>query len=166
MTDHAYASQLDDPTTAQPAPAAGHWFHCGPEHVLYPDVDKCPVPGREFAPGPNAHGRLELAQTEIGATSPSPTKPTLLPLTGSPADATTRSSSESRLSAAFKQGQIDWQSWEGWFGNLTGDYRAGAEYWAAHRSAPNVKSLPIPTPFSRPIATPHWALVRAYPRHA
>jgi hypothetical protein len=29
-----------------------------------------------------------------------------------------------------------------------------------------VKSLPIPTPFSRPIATPHWALVRAYPRHA
>jgi putative transposase len=31
---------------------------------------------------------------------------------------------------------------------------------------PAVKSLPIPTPFSRPIATPHWALVRAYPRHA
>ena len=27
-------------------------------------------------------------------------------------------------------------------------------------------SLPIPTPFSRPIATPHGALVRAYPRHA
>ena len=29
-----------------------------------------------------------------------------------------------------------------------------------------VKSLPIPTPFSRPIATPHRALVKAYPRHA
>jgi hypothetical protein len=29
-----------------------------------------------------------------------------------------------------------------------------------------VKSLPIPTPFSRPIATPYRVLVRAYPRHA
>src|SRR5208282_3706403 len=29
-----------------------------------------------------------------------------------------------------------------------------------------VKSLPIPTPFSRPIVTPHRPLPRAYPRHA
>ena len=29
-----------------------------------------------------------------------------------------------------------------------------------------VKSLPIPTPFSRPIVTPHWRLPGAYPRHA
>jgi len=34
------------------------------------------------------------------------------------------------------------------------------------RRARAVKSLPTPTPFSRPIATPHRALVRAYPRHA
>src|SRR5271166_2972754 len=29
-----------------------------------------------------------------------------------------------------------------------------------------VKSLPIPTPFSRPIVTPHWRRPGAYPRHA
>ena len=29
-----------------------------------------------------------------------------------------------------------------------------------------VKSLPIPTPFSRPIAPPHRAWPGAYPRHA
>jgi hypothetical protein len=30
----------------------------------------------------------------------------------------------------------------------------------------DVKSLPIPTPFSRPIATPDQAWSGAYPRHA
>ena len=33
-------------------------------------------------------------------------------------------------------------------------------------AAIDVKSLPIPTPFSRPIATPHRAWSGAYPRHA
>jgi len=33
-------------------------------------------------------------------------------------------------------------------------------------SGMDVKSLPIPTPFSRPIVTPHWRLPGAYPRHA
>ena len=37
---------------------------------------------------------------------------------------------------------------------------------AVLRDAISVKSLPIPTPFSRPIVTPHWRRPGAYPRHA
>ncbi len=40
-------------------------------------------------------------------------------------------------SPAYGQGQTDRQAWETWFGPLTGDYRAGAEYWAGQRSLPN-----------------------------
>jgi hypothetical protein len=40
----------------------------------------------------------------------------------------------------------------------------GTEYHCSDKVS--VKSLPIPTPFSRPIATPYRVLVRAYPRHA
>jgi uncharacterized protein YecT (DUF1311 family) len=40
----------------------------------------------------------------------------------------------SSSSPAFKQGQIDRQNWESWFASVTGDYHAGAEYWATHRS--------------------------------
>jgi uncharacterized protein len=40
----------------------------------------------------------------------------------------------SSSSPAFKQGQIDRQNWESWFAGVTGDYHAGAEYWATHRS--------------------------------
>ena len=39
--------------------------------------------------------------------------------------------------AAFQQGQADRQSWEAWFDSQTGDHRAGADYWASHRSLPN-----------------------------
>jgi uncharacterized membrane protein YgcG len=35
---------------------------------------------------------------------------------------------------AFKQGQADRQRWESWFAGLSGDYHAGAEYWATHHS--------------------------------
>jgi hypothetical protein len=43
----------------------------------------------------------------------------------------------------------------------TFDLSYKADIFTRHR-----QSLPIPTPFSRSIATPHRALVRAYPRHA
>jgi hypothetical protein len=39
-------------------------------------------------------------------------------------------------SSAFRDGAADRQAWESWFADLTGDYRAGAGYWAAHRSDP------------------------------
>lgn len=37
-------------------------------------------------------------------------------------------------SAAFQQGQLARQAWETWFNGLTGDRRAGADYWAGQRS--------------------------------
>jgi hypothetical protein len=54
---------------------------------------------------------------------------------------------DAQQSATFRQGQMDRQSWEAWFDSQTGDYRAGAEYWAAHRSLPNPGSCSM-TPSS------------------
>jgi hypothetical protein len=42
--------------------------------------------------------------------------------------------SATQPSAAFQQGLADRQGWEDWFGSQTGDYLAGAEYWASQRS--------------------------------
>lgn len=44
---------------------------------------------------------------------------------------------EAQQSPAFEQGAADRQGWEDWFGRLSGDYRSGAEFWAAHRSIQN-----------------------------
>jgi hypothetical protein len=38
--------------------------------------------------------------------------------------------------AAIRDGHADRQAWETWFGALSGAYRAGAEFWADHRSDP------------------------------
>jgi len=40
-------------------------------------------------------------------------------------------------SPAFAQGVTDRQAWETWFAGLSGQYRAGAEFWASQRSLPN-----------------------------
>jgi hypothetical protein len=40
-------------------------------------------------------------------------------------------------SPGFQQGQADRQAWEAWFNAQFGEFRAGAEYWAAHRSQPS-----------------------------
>ena len=40
----------------------------------------------------------------------------------------------SKPSPAFQQGQADRHAWEAWFNAQIGEFRAGAEYWAAHRS--------------------------------
>ena len=45
--------------------------------------------------------------------------------------------SDAKSSLAYRQGQADRQSWESWFAALSGGYRSGAEYWAAHRGSSN-----------------------------
>ena len=45
--------------------------------------------------------------------------------------------SASMPSPAFQQGRADRQAWEAWFNAQIGEFRAGAEYWAAHRSEPS-----------------------------
>ena len=37
----------------------------------------------------------------------------------------------------MEAGQADRQAWEAWFNAQIGEFRAGAEYWAAHRSEPS-----------------------------
>jgi hypothetical protein len=41
-----------------------------------------------------------------------------------------------QLSPGFSQGLQDRQGWETWFNGLTGDYQAGAFFWAGQRSLP------------------------------
>jgi hypothetical protein len=38
---------------------------------------------------------------------------------------------------AFRDGHADRQAWEAWFNGLSGVFRAGAEFWASHRSGPS-----------------------------
>jgi hypothetical protein len=45
-----------------------------------------------------------------------------------------RSPALHKPSPPFQQGQADRQAWEAWFNAQIGDFRAGAEYWAAQRS--------------------------------
>jgi len=46
----------------------------------------------------------------------------------------TQLSADQAVSAMFRQGQADRQQWETWFAAQSGDYLAGATYWASHRS--------------------------------
>ncbi|HVA12916.1 MAG TPA: hypothetical protein VNF99_06685 [Stellaceae bacterium] len=46
--------------------------------------------------------------------------------------------------AAFQEGVAARQAWEGWIGELTGDYRQGALYWAAQRGLPEAGSCDDP----------------------
>ena len=51
---------------------------------------------------------------------------------------------------AFAAGQADRADWEAWFGDRQGDYRAGAEYWAAQRN------MPKPGPCANPSMSQAW----------
>ena|SRR5665213_963132 len=57
---------------------------------------------------------------------------TLLPVAPRAAD-----NSDLMATSAFRAGHADRQAWETWFDNLSGSVRAGAEFWASHRSDPN-----------------------------
>jgi hypothetical protein len=55
---------------------------------------------------------------------------------------------ESMTSPAFRDGLADRQAWEAWFGELTGTFRLGAEFWASHRSdsrRPDCATMTDPT---------------------
>lgn len=119
------------------AQSNGKWYYCDPVRAYYPYVSTCPAPWREVVPNSSAVRQSGSQQTGTDATASPPTQSAPVPLTPSPTAATAPSPSESQPSAAFRQGQADRQGWEAWFGSQAGDYRAGADYWAAHRSTPN-----------------------------
>ena len=129
---------------AHPAVAA-NWYYCDPLHAYYPYVSTCPVPWREVAPNPNPYGPFG-SQPGTSTTAPRPAISAPVPLTPAPTATTAPSPPESQPSAAFRRGQVDRQSWEAWFGGLTGDYRAGADDWASHRSLPSPGSCSASPP--------------------
>lgn len=108
--------------------SSGSWYYCDPAHAYYPYVRTCPAPWRAVAP------------YSYGPVQPQPVAPPVAqpaaPAGVAPAPAAA-SPAEPEPSAAYQQGQTDRQTWETWFDTLTGDYRAGAEYWAGQRSLPN-----------------------------
>ena len=92
---------------------------------------------RAMAPGRAERRRSEHQQHEGGTagtalqqlpnTAPAPIAPATQPTEAPETPA-------AQPSDAFQQGQADRQSWETWLANLTGEQRAGAHYWVAHRS--------------------------------
>jgi len=66
------------------------------------------------------------AQSSSGVTYDSGLKPRAAP----PAPA----SAPAPVNAAYDQGVTDWRALQAWFTTQSGDRRAGADWWAAHRS--------------------------------
>jgi hypothetical protein len=108
-----------------------YWW-CDALNAGYPWVRTCPTPWRLVTPNSPMPQRQAPS---YGATPP--------PAIGNPAPrgagpppiaATAPVSPSSR---EFQEGQADRRAWEAWFNGQSGDYRNGAEYWAAHRSLRN-----------------------------
>jgi len=98
-------------------------YYCDPLHAYYPTVQTCPTQWREVA---------AVAQ-------PQPSQ--------------TQASGVSAIEAAFHKGLVERSAWEAWDASLTGDTRAGADYWASHRSIANPGTCAAPTGIS---PTPAW----------
>lgn len=113
------------PALAGAAPSSGSWYYCDAAHAYYPYVSTCAAPWRAVVP--YAYGQPEPKQP--------PAAPRVAPASVAPVP--TAQSRPGSQSGASQQGQMDRQAWETWFSALTGDYRAGAEYWAGQRSLPN-----------------------------
>ena len=112
---------------ANRAGAQGSWYYCDAAHAYYPYVATCPGGWRAVAP--YDYRRSQQSQS---ASPPQTTSPKWV----APAP-TTSSQSDVQPSATYQQGQADRQAWETWFASLSGDYRAGAEWWAGQRSLPH-----------------------------
>lgn len=113
------------------APVPGVWYYCDPTHAYYPYVRECAVAWREVPAGSYDQNQYHAEPTSSAPrTQPESTPPRPV-------------ESQQQRSAAYLQGQTDRLAWEAWFATLTGDNRAGAEYWAANRSLPNPGSCSL-----------------------
>lgn len=127
--------------SAAHAQASGNWYYCDPAHAYYPYVTTCPMPWRSIAP--YAYGDGQAVAPE-----PALAPPTAGALPGLPSACygACNTSPSGQPSPAYQKGQADRQAWETWFGGLTGDYRAGAEWWAGQRSLPHPGSCSAAPP--------------------
>jgi len=113
--------------TSQVHAATTYWYYCDPTHTFYPYVQTCSAPWRAVVPYSYSRTQPQAAAA-LAAAPTAPAQAAPVPATAAP--------TETRSSPAFRQGHTDRQAWETWFGALTGDYRAGAEWWAGERSLP------------------------------
>jgi len=99
------------------------WYYCDASHAYYPYVQTCRTQWRTVAPNADAYGQSVPSGNDVATSPPAP-------LQSTQQGATTRP-------ASFALGLADRESYETWFASLSGDYLAGATYWAAHRSLKN-----------------------------
>jgi len=102
---------------------ASSWYYCDPLHAYYPYVLKCPVPWRETPAVGDSSSKVEPTPNNV-----KPDVRSAVPMS----------------SDLFQRGLADRQSWETWVAAQAGDLRAGADYWASHRSLPNPGSCSGP----------------------
>jgi hypothetical protein len=116
---------------------AQNWYWwCDASNAGYPWVRTCATPWRLVVPS------FPTPELQAPRQRPTPLTPNLndtasQSATSEPIAATPLSPPSSK---AFQDGQADRQAWEAWFNSQSGDYRAGAEYWAGHRSLRNLGS--------------------------
>ena len=112
---------------ANRAGAQGSWYYCDALHAYYPYVATCPGDWRAVAP-------YDFRRSQQGQGTPAPQSAApawVAPMAPVP---TTNPQTDVQPSAAYQEGQADRRTWEAWFASLSGDYQAGAEYWAGQRS--------------------------------
>jgi restriction system protein len=115
------------------AGAQGSWYYCDAAQAYYPYVKTCPTGWRAVAP--YDYRRWQQSGTSsLQAATPNQAAP---PAVG-------EAPPEGQPSAAYSEGQADREAWEAWFASLTGDSRAGADYWAGHRSTRGVSCAATP----------------------
>ena len=93
------------------------WYWCGSAGAYYPCVLACPEPWRSV---PATQPELLLKPTPPPQSSPA------LPPSSSPLPAD-----------PFREGQADRGRWEAWIIVQVGDFKRGADYWAANRNTTN-----------------------------
>lgn len=120
-----------------------YWW-CVGSNAGYPWVRTCATPWRLVTPNsttPQVQTPSYQAKPPAPASLSNPTaggdEPAQLPITASPTPPP---------SEAFREGQADRRDWEAWFDQQSGDYRAGAEWWAGERSLPTRRSCAAASP--------------------
>jgi hypothetical protein len=127
--------------SAAQAQTSGSWYYCDPAQAYYPYVNTCPVPWRAVAPHAYGHGQAVAPEPPAA-----PQTAGALPGLPQACYGACNTFPSGQPSPAYRQGQADRQAWETWFGTLTGDYRAGADWWSGQRSLPHPGSCSAAPP--------------------
>lgn len=126
-----------------PARAQDWYWWCDASNAGYPWVRTCATPWRLVYPSaqpPQAQG------PNYQATPPAPVNLHNPVLSGATVPDSSAAPAAPPPSTASQEGQAARQAWESWFSLQSGDFHAGAEWWAAHRSLPHPGSCTATPP--------------------